>query len=62
VSIKLESVARPQRLRELLHCGTVDVFDASARAADRMVMMTARFAEHIRRLAIGIGARRDVPL
>ena len=47
---------RAQRLRKLLDCGAIDVLDATAVAADGVMVMVRRLAQHERRLAVGIGA------
>ena len=41
-----------QRFGELFDRGAVDVFDASANLADRVMVMMFRLAEHVRRLAV----------
>lgn len=45
-----------QRLRELLDSGAVDVFDATAFAANGVMVMVDGLAEHERRFAVGIRA------
>lgn len=49
-----------QRSRELLHRGAVDVFNASAVFADRVMMMSLGSAEHVRGFALCVGPRGDV--
>ncbi len=56
VTIKLKSVERAQRFGELLHRGAINVFDATALGADRVVMVMCRLAKHERRLTLSVGS------
>jgi hypothetical protein len=60
VTVELECVQRAKRVRELLHRGAVDVFDAPAFSADGVMVVVRRLAEHERRLAVGIGPFRNL--
>ena len=51
---------RAERLGKLIHGVAVNVFDETAVAADRVMVMVSRLAEHVCRLALSIGACRDV--
>ena len=62
VTVEFESVQRAQRFGELLDRGAIDVFDAAALAADRVMVVVRRLAEHVRRLALGVGALGDLAL
>jgi hypothetical protein len=60
VSVELEPVNFAQGFRELLHRRAINVFDTSARGANRMVVMTLGLAKHIGRFTLGVGACRHV--
>lgn len=60
--IELKSMRRAKRLGKLLDCRAVDVFNASALAADGMMMMVRRLTQHEGRLAVGICALRHLAL
>ena len=60
VAVECETARREHGVGELLHRGAIDVFDASALSADRVMVMVLRLAVNVRRFARIVDASRDV--
>ena len=54
MTIEFESVQRAERFGKLLHSIAVDVFHETAVAADRVMVMMGRLAEHVHYLVTAL--------
>jgi len=60
MTVQFESMEIAERIGKLIHGVTVDILYETAVTADRVMVMVSRLTKHVRRLALSIGACRDV--